>query len=57
MRKHPIREVVLNVLEYELEIGDGWETGWDGNMRDVPRARYEEDCTVSLVHHIHRYRR
>lgn len=44
VRKHPIREVILNVLEKELEFGDGWEIDEDGRMRDVPVARYEEDC-------------
>ncbi|GJE90754.1 alpha/beta-hydrolase [Phanerochaete sordida] len=44
VRKHPIREVILNVLEKELDIGDGWEIGGDGQMREVPIARYEEDC-------------
>lgn len=49
VRKHPIREVILNVLEHEFEIGDGWEIGGDGAMRDVPNARYEEDCVVSML--------
>ena len=43
VRKHPIREVILNVIEKELDIGDGWEIGEDGEMRDVPAARYEEE--------------
>ena len=50
VRKHPIREVILNVLEHELETGDGWEVDDDGNMREVPVARYEEDCVVSCSH-------
>ncbi|KIP12275.1 hypothetical protein PHLGIDRAFT_27422 [Phlebiopsis gigantea 11061_1 CR5-6] len=44
VRKHPIREVILNVLEAQLSIGDGWEVDEDGTVRDVPVARYEEDC-------------
>ena len=47
VRKHPIREVILNVVEKELDVGDGWEIDEDGTMRDVPIARYEEDCVVS----------
>lgn len=47
VRRHPIREVVLNVLERALDVGDGWEMDEWGRMLDVPRARYEEDCVVS----------
>jgi lipase ATG15 len=46
VRKHPIREVILKVLERALDIGDGWEIDECGKMRDVPVARYEEDCVV-----------
>ncbi|KAI0054021.1 alpha/beta-hydrolase [Auriscalpium vulgare] len=40
IRKHPIKEVILNVLEIEEE----WEEG-----RDVPLAAEELDCIVSFV--------
>lgn len=39
--KHPIKEVILNVLEREVP-----EYGWDGWGRDVPLAAVEEDCVV-----------
>ncbi|KAK7693765.1 hypothetical protein QCA50_003337 [Cerrena zonata] len=37
--KHPIKEVILNVLEREVP-----EYGWDGWGREVPLAMSEEDC-------------
>ena len=41
LRKHVIKEVITHVIEAEPE--GGWEDG-----RDVPVARVEEDCLVSL---------
>ena len=38
IRTHPIRELITRVLEKDIF----WEFG-----RHVPRARAEEDCTVS----------
>lgn len=38
IRTHPIRELIKRVLEKEI---------WWGFGRRVPRARAEEDCTVS----------
>lgn len=41
VRRHPIKEVILNVLEKDMEYG------WDDHGRDVPIAEVEEDCVVS----------
>ena len=42
--KHPIKEVILNVLEREVP-----EHGWDGWGREVPLAMAEEDCVVRTL--------
>ena len=42
IRKHVIKEVITHVIEAEPE------GGWDDN-REVPVAKAEEDCLVSLV--------
>ena len=47
VRKHPIREVIINVVERGWDLGQGWEVDEKGTMRDVPLARVEEDCVVS----------
>ncbi|KAH7926631.1 alpha/beta-hydrolase [Leucogyrophana mollusca] len=40
VQKHPIRQVILNVLD-----ADGpWPDGEGGEERDVPKAKEEEDC-------------
>ena len=47
VRKHPIREVIINVVEKIWDIGLGWEVDERGMIRDVPKARVEEECVVS----------
>lgn len=42
IRKHVIKEVIMHVIEAEPE------GGWDDD-REVPLARVEENCLVSLV--------
>lgn len=43
VRKHVIKEVILEVLDFEGDWPDG-----DGLERGVPVAREEEDCVVSV---------
>ena len=45
VRTHPIRTVILEVIEREMQ--DGWEEDCDGFLRAVPAAKVEEDCIVS----------
>lgn len=47
IRKHVIKEVITHVIEAEVE--DGWEEDVDGRLREVPAAKAEEDCIVSLA--------
>lgn len=47
VRKHPIREVIINVVERGWDLGEGWEVDEYGAMRAVPKARVEENCVVS----------
>jgi hypothetical protein len=45
VRKHTIKELVLNVLDR-----DGlWPDGEDGEESEVPTAREEIDCVVGLA--------
>ncbi|KAI0345336.1 alpha/beta-hydrolase, partial [Trametopsis cervina] len=44
VRRHPIREVIVRVVERVWEVGFGWEVDERGRVRDVPEARVEEDC-------------
>ena len=50
VRKHVIKEVILNVVEKEWDAGEGWELddSQEGKWRDVPKAKVEEDCVVSI---------
>ena len=47
VRKHTIREVIINVVERGWDLGEGWEVDEEGMIRDVPEARYEDECVVS----------
>lgn len=50
VRKHPIRQVIIGVLEADVE--GGWEDLRDpavGPPREVPIPQEEEDCIVSLI--------
>lgn len=49
VRKHTIREVIINVIERGWDIGEGWEVGADGSIRDVPSVVEEVDCVVSCT--------
>lgn len=66
VRKHPIREVILKVIEGQVPTG-GWDEEWEceedentgdgkecgGRRRrgtDVPIARSELECVVSCLH-------
>ncbi|PSR83083.1 hypothetical protein PHLCEN_2v5887 [Hermanssonia centrifuga] len=42
VRNHVIRTVILDVIERDM--ADGWEEDFDGFLREVPKARVEEDC-------------
>ncbi|KAI0705870.1 Alpha/Beta hydrolase protein [Cytidiella melzeri] len=44
VRKHPIREVIINVVEKVWDLGLGWEVDEHGMLRDVPEAKVEEEC-------------
>jgi len=44
VRKHPIKELVLNVLDLE----GSWPDGHDGAEREVPTPREEVDCVVGV---------
>ena len=44
VRRHPIKELVLNVLDLE----GPWPDGQDGGEREVPTPREEVDCVVSI---------
>lgn len=46
VRKHPIRNIILEVLEHEFDVWDGWVVDEWGNVRDVPEAVPEDDCVV-----------
>lgn len=39
VRKHPIRNIILEVLEHEFDVWDGWVVDEWGNVRDVASLR------------------
>ena len=48
IRKHVIKEVITHVIEADVE--GGWEDDREeGEAREVPEARVEEDCVVSVA--------
>ena len=48
IRKHVIKEVITHVIEADVE--GGWEDDREeGEVREVPEARVEEDCVVSAM--------
>lgn len=46
VRNHVIKSVIHDVVEREMQ--DGWEVDCEGFLREVPIARIEEDCIVSI---------
>lgn len=53
VRKHTIREVIINVVERGWDLGEGWEVDHNGMIREVPEALAEEDCVVSCTGILH----